>query len=505
MDAHAHRLTPIASSVRAYHATRQKFRINHGSSNSTRSGALKGHQHNTVDTSALKHVISVDAERMLAVVEPNVPMDRLVEATLAHGCVPGVVMEFPGITAGGGYAGTACESSSFKHGYFDRTTRRLEMVLPNGEVVSCSATEHEDLFHGAAGALGTLGVVTLVEVRLEPARRYVETTYHPVCGVREAVEKCRELTSGANYEALDYVDGILFSETSGAIITGRRTDEKPADASVSRFSGPRDPWFAFHVQERIEGHSEPITEYIPLPEYLFRYDRGGFWVGRSIYDATIIPFNPTFRALLDRFMHTRMLYAARNAAPINIQFIQDMAVPYESAVDFLKFAAERVKIWPIWLCPVQSSATPTLHPHLKGGSEGDAMLNLGIWGSPHVPTLEDHIETNQAVERKLEEVGGMKWMYGVNYQCEEDFWRQFDRQWYEGLRRKYHAEWMPTIFDKAATNPETLRKFARGLTLRDVWPFVFPGVVVTCLWRAWRTGAWRWKKESTWPSWVARQ
>lgn len=48
-----------------------------------------------VDTSRLNHVVSVDVEKMTALVEPNVPMDRLVEETLKYGLVPPVVMEFP--------------------------------------------------------------------------------------------------------------------------------------------------------------------------------------------------------------------------------------------------------------------------------------------------------------------------------------------------------------------------------------------------------------------------
>ena len=44
-----------------------------------------------------------------ALVEPNVPMDRLVAATLQCGLIPPVVMEFPAITVGGGFTGTAGE------------------------------------------------------------------------------------------------------------------------------------------------------------------------------------------------------------------------------------------------------------------------------------------------------------------------------------------------------------------------------------------------------------
>lgn len=64
-----------------------------------------------VDTSLLNNVLRVDTETMTALVEPNVPMDSLVQATLPFGLVPPVIMEFPGITVGGGFAGTAGESS----------------------------------------------------------------------------------------------------------------------------------------------------------------------------------------------------------------------------------------------------------------------------------------------------------------------------------------------------------------------------------------------------------
>lgn len=110
-----------------------------------------------VDTSDLSRVLEVDWEAKTALVEPNVPMDRLVEATLPK-LVPPVVMEFPGITVGGGFAGTAGESSSFRHGFFDRTVNWIEIVLANVEIVTASRKERPDLFHGAAGTRNTRGV-----------------------------------------------------------------------------------------------------------------------------------------------------------------------------------------------------------------------------------------------------------------------------------------------------------------------------------------------------------
>lgn len=47
-------------------------------------------------------MLQFNAAEKTVLVEPNVPMDKLVEATLAQGFLPKVVMELPNITVGGG-------------------------------------------------------------------------------------------------------------------------------------------------------------------------------------------------------------------------------------------------------------------------------------------------------------------------------------------------------------------------------------------------------------------
>jgi FAD/FMN-containing dehydrogenase len=107
-----------------------------------------------VDTSEVVNVLKVDTRTKTALVEPNGPMDALVEATLRHGLVPPVVMEFPGINVGGVFAGTAGECISFRYGFVDRTVNWTEMVLGDGEIIRASKTETMDLFYGAASSLG---------------------------------------------------------------------------------------------------------------------------------------------------------------------------------------------------------------------------------------------------------------------------------------------------------------------------------------------------------------
>ncbi|UNI18140.1 hypothetical protein JDV02_004429 [Purpureocillium takamizusanense] len=558
MERHKQAVGKIAAAVRGFFERKEPYRIFHGSTNSTRPSAGA----RVVDISALSHVVSVDRAARTALVEPNVPMDRLVEATLRDGLVPPVVMEFPGITAGGGFAGTAGESSSFRHGFFCDTVNFVEMVLGNGDVVRAEpgGGERADLFRGAAGAVGSLGVTTLLELRLVEAKRWVRTTYHRTHSVADAVAKIQQETRNPHN---DYVDGILFSKDHGVVVTGQMTDDKPDDAAVQTFSKAWDPWYYLHVEERTKNltpasqspsssaaeenspsdpnpssaaSTSPVAaaaattstavDYIPLAEYLFRYDRAGFWVGRQGWTYfKYVPFNAFFRWFLDDFMHTRMLYRALHASGESARFVvQDLALPYAKAEEFVDYTAEEFAIWPLWLCPLKQTLPPTFHPYTgetepAAGSEAAPVpkdvLNIGLWGwgpADH----ELFISKNRALEDKLVQLGGRKWLYAHTYYSEDEFWRVYNghgegakvssssppssapttsaaadgtttspsdasptpttvtttKAWYEALRKKYHAETLPTVYDKVRIDVEAARaqRAQWRMSMKSRWP-----------------------------------
>lgn len=377
---HNKRVKKISTDIREFYIRKEKWRINHGSTNSTRPLDSKK---NLIHTTDLSNILEIDIEKRTCLAEPNVPMDRLVEATLRCGLVPLVVPEFPGITVGGSYSGTCGESSSFKHGFFDKSVSSVEMVLATGDVNILSANQNSDLFYGAAGALGTFGVTTLVELRLQPAKKYVKTTYYPVESIQDAIEKIQKFCLDSS---LEYIDGIMFDPKSGVIVTGYLTDFADANSSVVRFGRRSDPWFYLHAQENVKRGGVHV-EYIPLADYLFRYDRGGFWVGTAAFEYFKFPFNRFTRWALDDFLHTRMMYTALHASGQSKRFIvQDLALPYETAEEFISYTQYELGIWPLWLCPLQSTSMPTMHPHslLKvdnsEGNSSNSLLNIGLWG-----------------------------------------------------------------------------------------------------------------------------
>ena len=206
----------------------------------------------------------------------------------------------------------------YRFGFFDRTINWIEIVLPNGEKVTASSTERSDLFYGAASSFGTLGVTTLLEVQLIDAKAYVELTYHPVSSISEAVEKMEDATDDSS---IDYLDGIMYSRDSGVVCSGRLTNDVKEGVKIQRFTRSTDRWFYLHAKKLIKGTASPVTEAVPIVDYVFRYDRGGFWVAVYAFRYFITPFNRITRWVLDKFMHTRVMYHALHQSGFSAQYI----------------------------------------------------------------------------------------------------------------------------------------------------------------------------------------
>ena len=100
METHNSTVATLASQVAQFSVSKTPFRIYHGSTLSTRQSSRQRNQ--IIDVSSLNHVLHFNKAEKTVLVEPNVPMDKLVDATLAQGLLPKVVMELPNITVGGG-------------------------------------------------------------------------------------------------------------------------------------------------------------------------------------------------------------------------------------------------------------------------------------------------------------------------------------------------------------------------------------------------------------------
>ncbi|RMZ82872.1 hypothetical protein DV737_g1859, partial [Chaetothyriales sp. CBS 132003] len=482
MQRHNTIVSQLASRVADFYSRSIPFRIYHGNTNSTRRSSRTNS--NSLDVSTLNRIISINPTTRTCICEPNVPMDTLLSATIKHNLMPPVVPEFPGITAGGAFAGTGGESSCFKYGFFDRSVTAIEMILADGTVTTADASTNSDLFHGAASTFGTLGVLTLLHLKLIRCKPYVELTYHPVKSISAAPPS-----------------------TLPALTT---------------FHNASDEWFYLHAQRHSDpaAHSttsHPHRDLIPLESYIFRFDRGAFWMGIFGFKYFLAPFTRTTRRLLDPFLHTRVLYHGLHSSGLTEDFIiQDMAVPASKMEEFSEWLdndreAGCGEIYPRWLCPLMDHQQEqeqeadggevsdfTMNPRLvkatnkgEGGDHdncSDFLLNIGVWGPLSPSSLRpgfrsksrSPIKTNRVIERKLASLQGRKWLYAQTFYTEDEFWQIYDRNVYEALRKKYRAEGLPSVYDKVGPKIEILNSEKEedrarnqghsSWSIWDVWP-----------------------------------
>lgn len=349
-------------------------------------------------------------------------------------------------------------------------------MLANGEKAIASRDDRADLFWGTASSFGTLGVVTLLEIQLIEAKKYVELTYYRCNSMRDAVKQMQECTDD---ESVEYLDGIVFARDWYAVCAGRFTNDVPKNARVQHFLRARDPWFYLEAKKVTKSSSSPVVEAVPLVDYLFRYDRGGFWVGRYAFRYFLAPFDSFSRWVLDWFMHTRVLYHVLHKSGLaNENTVQDVAVPYESTSEFVEWLHHNFGHYPLWICPLlqrgklpdspQGLLAEKIDPNTRSP---EYLMNFGVWG-PGPINREKFLEKNRALERKVQDLQGKKWLYAHAYYTEEEFWSIYDRTEYDALREKYHANYLPNIYQKVhvdLTGDKPREPGVRGFVKRT-WP-----------------------------------
>jgi len=103
------------------------------------------------------------------------------------------------------------------------------------------------------------------------------------------------------------------------------------------------------------------------------------------------------------------------------------------------------------------------------------MLNFGVWG-PGPKQRDEFVSWNRKFEQKVHEIGGQKWLYAHAYYTEEEFNEIYDGEKYNALREKYHATYLPTVYDKVKVDIE---KEKRGI--QESWKLWFSAI----FWSIW--------------------
>ena len=460
-----------------------------------------------VDASQLDGVIEYDAQSGLLHVEPGLPQDALARFCLARGLLCPVLLEFPGITCGGAFSGGGIESSSHRDGSFADTVEEVDVVTGDGRYLQRvnRTGAHAALFFGLRTAYGTVGVLTRLAIRgVHAAPPLVHLNFVVCSGAAQAMEVMSAAASSSSSSAAPppppaFIDAVALSPTRAVVVLGRAcASPPPGVALLSLRSSRTSPWFAWHL-EAVSVGAAPTACYMHLEDYLFRFDRGAFWMARhglSVFFGTAAysppPAAPAPAATaysagpvpLLRYLYawlatTRQLYAllhrVGDVALARTYIVQDFILPSgPAAAAFIDKATGPIGVWPLWLCPLRPLPERTEHPcnagfgFPRGQAGGGLQYNVGVYGAPSgaaaaAAFAHDPVGVNRALEASASALGGRKMLYAQSFYTSEEFWGLFSRHSYERVRSEYGAAGVfPSIESKVLLGQRRLQSIAEA-------------------------------------------
>ena len=168
----------------------------------------------------LRRVRSVDGEAGLVTVEAGCPLRVLNETLLTRGLSLANMGDIQEQTVAGAIQ-TGTHGTGRDLGSIAAQVAGLELVLADGQMVTCSAERDPDLFNAARVGLGALGVLTAVTFRVVPAF-LLEAREEPMRW-DEVISRLDEFTA-----ANEHFEFYWFPHSEGCLVKRNNRTDGPA-------------------------------------------------------------------------------------------------------------------------------------------------------------------------------------------------------------------------------------------------------------------------------------
>jgi|SRR5579871_22380 len=121
----------------------------------------------TLDLTRMNRILEWDPKTGVITVEPGVTLRQLWQYTIGDGWWPPVVSGTMFVTLGGALGMNFHGKNNFKMGPIGDHVLEFDLLLPKGDVVTCSREQNSDLFFAAIGGFGMLGCFVRITLQMK--------------------------------------------------------------------------------------------------------------------------------------------------------------------------------------------------------------------------------------------------------------------------------------------------------------------------------------------------
>lgn len=255
----------------------------------------------TLDLRRMNRILAWDPSEGRIQVEPGVTISQLWQYTLEDGWWPSVVPGTSRPTIGGCAGMNIHGKNAWKQGTIGDHIEEFDLLLPSGEIITCSREENERLFYGAIGGFGMLGI--FVSLTFQLTRIYSgNLQVHALASsnLQQMMDQFEE-----HLDISDYLVGWIDAHSRGSSL-GRGQIHRANYPPEGSDPNPQQSM-------RLDNQHQPDTVFILFPRsIMWRLMRpfmnnpgtrlvnfGKYWSSRLAHDSTFSQSHVAFHFLLD--------------------------------------------------------------------------------------------------------------------------------------------------------------------------------------------------------------
>lgn len=142
-----------------------------------------------LSTQHLQHLLAFDGVHGTLRCQAGISLAQLLDFLVPRGWFLPVTPGTRFASVGGAVASDVHGKNHHLHGCFSEYVDELLLGLADGSLLTCSRSEHPELFHATCGGMGLTGLIVEVSLRLTPIRSaYVNQTTFKAANLDEALQ-----------------------------------------------------------------------------------------------------------------------------------------------------------------------------------------------------------------------------------------------------------------------------------------------------------------------------